>query len=93
MPKYIVRVALGNEASDDYQKLNLLMQGIGFANLITSNDGRAYQLPAGEFIRIDVRSVTAVLDLVESFLITRFNDPAILVMDCEDIAWHLPRIE
>jgi len=62
MAKFITRVELHKQISEDYETLHATMKNAGFKKSIPANDGKEYALPSAEYYIEGVYTLAYVFD-------------------------------
>jgi hypothetical protein len=60
MARYVTRVELHDAHSGDYEKLHLFMAIRAFYRIITSDDGRVYDLPSATYFSYGAEPASCV---------------------------------
>jgi hypothetical protein len=87
MPHFTVRVELHDAQRVDYNTLQAAMSQRGFSRLITSDDGRRYELPSAEFEGFVKLTTMQVLGVVQNAAAATGKRNSILVTEVKSRAW------
>jgi len=88
MPIFIIRVELNNAASNDYARLDPVMEKEGFERTITADDGVKYQLPTGEYYRLAQLTGQQIRQSGENAANKIGKGCAIVVTESNAVTWN-----
>lgn len=88
MSTYTVRVELhSDQYNPDFETLHRAMQSEGFSKLITSDDGKTYHLPRGEYNISTNKDRSQVLDATKRAVAVTRQSGEILVTESAGRTW------
>lgn len=88
MATFIIRIDLPDAELNDYEILNCKMEESGFSRNICANDGKSYALPNALYMYSSrFQTTRAVRSQVASIATAIKNNPAVLVMKFNRLAW------
>lgn len=87
MANFTVRVELHQADWSHYEKLHAAMEAKGFSRIITSTDGRRYQLPLAEYNGSANLTSEQVRDIAQAAANTTGKANSILVTEAKARAW------
>ena len=87
MSQFTVRIELHEAQWTDYETLHTAMENRGFSRLITSDDGRRYQLPWAEYNGKANLTSGQVRDIALDAAKTTGKSNAVLVTEAIGRAW------
>ena len=87
MSQFTVRIELHEAQWTDYETLHAAMENRGFSRLITSDDGRRYQLPWAEYNGTANLTSSQVRDIALDAAKTTGKSNAVLVTEAMGRAW------
>jgi hypothetical protein len=87
MPQFTVPFELHEAQWPDYDTLHAAMKQHGFSRLITSDDGRTYQLPWAEHDGAGNFTSMQVLEIAQSAAATTGKRNSVLLMEAKSRAW------
>lgn len=88
MNTYTVRVELhSNQYSPDFETLHRAMQNKGFSKLITSDGGKTYHLPRGEYNISTIKNRSEVLKTTKMAVQATRQSAEILVTESLGRSW------
>lgn len=88
MSTYTVRVELhSDQYNPDFETLHSAMQKEGFSKLITSDDGKTYHLPRGEYNISTIKNRSEVLDAAKRAVEVTRESAEILVTESSGRMW------
>ena len=88
MSTFTVRVELhSNQYNPDFETLHRAMQSEGFSKLITSNGGKIYHLPRGEYTISTSKDRSQVLDATKRAVEVTRQSAEILVTESAGRTW------
>lgn len=87
MPNFTVRVELHQATYADYDALHAAMEQQGFSRLITSDDGKTYQMPWAEYNGSGNLNSAQVRDIARAAANTTGKTNAVFVTEAQTRAW------
>ena len=88
MATYTVRVELhSDQYNPDFENLHIYMQKEGFSKLITSDGGKTYHLPRGEYNILTSKDRSQVLDAAKKAVDATGESAEILVTESAGRTW------
>lgn len=87
MANFTVRVELHQAAWTDYEALHAAIEARGFSRQITSDDGKAYQLPLAEYNGSGTFTSAQIRDIARAAADTTGKKSAVLVSESVSRAW------
>jgi hypothetical protein len=87
MPQFTVRVELHDAHRADYNTLHAAMAEQGFSRLITSDEGRTYELPWAEYDASGKRTIMEILGLAQTAAASTNKKNSVLVTEVRSRAW------
>jgi hypothetical protein len=87
MADFTVRIELHDAQWNDYERLHAAMERQGFTRLITSDEGRRYQMPWAEYNGVGSFTSMQVLNIAQAAASTTGKRHAVLVTEATSRAW------
>lgn len=87
MADFTVRVELHQGTWTDYEALHAAMEKRGFSRVITSSEGRTYQLPLAEYNGSATLTSSQIRDIARAAADTTGRKNAVLVTEAQCRAW------
>jgi hypothetical protein len=87
MSHFTVRVELHDTQPADYNTLHAAMVERGFSRLITSDEGRTYELPWAEYDRFGKFTTMQVLGIAQTAAASTSKKNSVLVTEVKSRAW------
>jgi photosystem II stability/assembly factor-like uncharacterized protein len=88
MAQFTTRVELHSASYSDYETLHVSMARRGFSRLITSDDGKTYQLPTAEYDRSGPLTGLQVLESAKVAAAETGKSFAVIVTESGGRTWH-----